>query len=417
MASLSKSKVGIGILLLILFISLPFLNDVKKYLAIPTEIITFNSDLIIPSEHDLGSITASTITNNQNEVKTSNVIYKKNDIPIKQASVAVREDKRFIPGGQSIGVQLQTLGILVVGHHLVFDKEATASPGEAAEILVGDIILEMNGESVKKVEDVKPIVKKSGEKNEAVSIKLKRSGKVIETKLNPVLNKQNNTFQIGLYIRDSATGIGTISFYDTKTNKYGALGHVISDSDTKKPIEIYKGKIVHSEVTAIEKGNKGDPGEKQAKFSMKDKSLGTITKNSPFGVFGEINPDVLNLKSVQKPLSIALSSEVEEGPAKILTVINGEEVEEFDIEIVNSIQQKHPATKGMVIKVTDKRLLAATGGIVQGMSGSPIIQNGKLIGAVTHVFVNDPTSGYGIHIEWMLEEADINPFKEQEIAS
>src|SRR5699024_9895632 len=141
--------------------------------------------------------------------------------------------------------------------------------------------------------------------------------------------------------------------------------------------------------------------------------LGTITKNSPFGIFGKLDETLLAKNSDSEPMSIGLSHDVEEGPAEILTVIDGEKVERFDIEIVNTIQQKFPETKGMVIKVTDEKLINATGGIVQGMSGSPIIQNGKLIGAVTHVFVNDPTSGYGVHIEWMLSEAGINIYEEE----
>ena len=149
---------------------------------------------------------------------------------------------------------------------------------------------------------------------------------------------------------------------------------------------------------------------------MKDKQLGSITKNSPFGIFGKLNPDLLE-ENHQKPMPIGLSHEVEKGPAHILTVVEGEKVEKFDIEIINTVPQKNPATKGMVIKVTDERLLEKTGGIVQGMSGSPIIQNDKLVGAVTHVFVNDPTSGYGVHIEWMLDEAGINIYNQEKEAS
>src|SRR5690606_15924651 len=193
--------------------------------------------------------------------------------------------------------------------------------------------------------------------------------------------------------------------------KYGALGHVISDMDTKKPVEINDGTIVRSSVTSIEKGNNGIPGEKQARFESEEHIIGNITKNSPFGIFGELQSTIKN-DIHDKPLPIALSHEVKEGPAKILTVVEGEEVEEYEIEIISNIPQKYPATKGMVIQITDEELLSKTGGIVQGMSGSPIIQDGKVIGAVTHVFVNDPTSGYGVHIEWMLQDAGIDIYKE-----
>lgn len=177
--------------------------------------------------------------------------------------------------------------------------------------------------------------------------------------------------------------------------------------DTKKPIVVENGEIVKSTVTSIEKGTGGNPGEKLARFSSERKTIGDINRNSPFGIFGTLHQPIQNNISDQA-LPVAFSTEVKKGPAEILTVIDDDKVEKFDIEIVSTTPQKFPATKGMVLKITDPRLLKETGGIVQGMSGSPIIQNGKVIGAVTHVFVNDPTSGYGVHIEWMLSEAGID---------
>lgn len=322
--------------------------------------------------------------------------------------------KYVIPGGESIGVELNTLGLLVVGHHVVHVDTKKVSPGEKSAIRVGDIILSINDKKVKQVGDVKPIVQAAGEANELLHAKIKRGNKTIETDITPLFDDNSNSYQIGLYIRDGATGIGTISFYDAATNNYGALGHVISDADTQKPIEISNGKIVNSSVSGILKGEKGDPGEKQASFSMKDPQLGSITKNSPFGVFGKIDMTRLLHDSEKKPLPIGFAEEIKKGPAQILTVIEDDKVEAFNVEIISSSPENEPTTKGIVLKITDERLLDATGGIIQGMSGSPIIQDGKLIGAVTHVFVNDPTSGYGVHIEWMLDEAGINIYAENE---
>lgn len=414
---MSKMKILIGILLLTLLIFSPFLTNIKQYISIPNDMITFQSDnpVSVPKLGNDVTITSNNdiVTDNAeiypNIVGESTIVYKKDNIPVKKVNLSVLKNKKIIPGGQSVGVQLHTLGVLVVGHHQVNSEQHLNSPGEEADIHVGDVILEMNGNEIMALDDVKPIVTTAGKNKEDITVKLKRGKEIVETSLRPMLNKKDNNYQIGLYIRDSATGIGTMSFYDKETGKYGALGHTISDTDTERPIEIHEGKIVRSEVTAIEKGNQGIPGEKQAKFSMKDKQLGTITKNSPFGIFGKLNPDQLE-NDKQQPIEIGLSHEVKKGPAHILTVIEGEKVEKFDIEIINTIPQKFPATKGMVIKVTDEKLLDRTGGIVQGMSGSPIIQDDKLVGAVTHVFVNDPTSGYGVHIEWMLDEAGINIF-------
>lgn len=411
----------LGVLCLILFLSFPFYSKINNYLSIPNEIVTFekNPSLSIPNmteytTHIPSSQFASKEVSSQREEEQSNqsIVYKKGDIPLKKVDLSILKDKKIIPGGQSIGVKLHTLGVLVVGHHLVTSNGETESPGEDANIKVGDVILEMDGKKIKKLEDVKPIVSKAGKNNKEIMMKIKRGKETIETKLAPAINKHDQSYQIGLYIRDSTTGIGTISFYDEETGKYGALGHVISDSDTNKPIDLYKGKLVQSKITAIEKGDVGVPGEKQAEFSMNDEALGTITKNSPYGIFGKLNTDALK-NNASKPMEIGLAHEVEKGPAEILTVIDGEKVEKFTVDIVSSKRQESAATKGMVVKVTDERLLKETGGIVQGMSGSPIIQNNKIIGAVTHVFVNDPTSGYGVHIEWMLDEADIDIYENE----
>jgi len=406
-----KATTILGIICLILFLVFPFTSHVHHYLSIPNNIITFENDSLssIPKWGQNSTVSTAAESAPGTDSVEQAIVHKQGNIPVKKTDLSVLKDKKVIPGGQSIGVQLHTLGVLVVGHHLVNSQEKSVSPGEEADIQVGDVILEMDGTKINKMKDVKPIVHQAGEKQEGINIKLKRGTKTVETVLQPALNKNNRDFQIGLYIRDAASGIGTISFYEEETGKYGALGHTISDSDTKKPIELHKGKLVRSNVTAIEKGNDGIPGEKQAKFSMQDKQLGSITKNSPYGIFGKLKTKELD-KNHAKPMSIGLSHEVEKGPAEIWTVLKDEKVEKFDIEIVNTIPQKTPATKGMVIKVTDDKLLETTGGIVQGMSGSPIIQSDKIVGAVTHVFVNDPSSGYGVHIEWMLEEADINIF-------
>src|SRR5690606_33835776 len=261
-----------------------------------------------------------------------------------------------------------------------------------------------------KMTDVAPFVQEAGEKGKPLKVEITRENGSFTTEIQPQKDVNEEKYKLGLYIRDSAAGIGTMTFYHPATMKYGALGHVISDMDTKKPIVVENGEIVRSTVTSIEKGSNGDPGEKLARFSDDKEVIGNIERNSPFGIFGTLHQHLKN-GIMDKALPVALSHQVKEGPAQILTVVENDQVEQFDIEIVSSIPQKFPATKGMVIKVTDERLIEKTGGIVQGMSGSPIIQDGKIIGAVTHVFVNDPTSGYGVHIEWMLNEAGLDIYE------
>jgi stage IV sporulation protein B len=412
----------IGGILLVSLISLIFFQPMREFLSIPKSITVFEGQNY--SFKKAAPVTASLVSHNTNtlEQEEHSVSFQASEhgkdemilefagIPIKKVDVNVLRDFRVIPGGQSIGVKLNTVGVLVVGHHLVNTSDGKKSPGEIAGIKVGDIITEINGNKIEKMTDVAPYVQAAGQDEKPLDMVISRESGKFTTKLTPLKDKGENTYKLGLYIRDSAAGIGTMTFIHPETKKYGALGHVISDMDTKQPIVVEDGQIVRSTVTSIEKGSNGDPGEKLARFSADREVVGNIKKNSPFGIFGELNKDLKN-GVLDKPLPIALSHQVKEGPAKILTVVNNDKVEEFNVEIVSTIPQKFPATKGMVIKVTDPKLLEKTGGIVQGMSGSPIIQNGKLIGAVTHVFVNDPTSGYGVHIEWMLNEAGINIYE------
>ena len=412
----------IGGILLVSLIALGFAKPVHEYLSIPGDITLFEGqklDFQAKAIQVTAPVKESSIKVDQKgetfslEAKRhgkDEMVLELAGFPVKKVDVNVLKDFKVKPGGQSIGVKLNTVGVLVVGHHQVQADAGRVSPGENAGIKKGDIITEINGQQIEKMADVGPFVKQAGEDGKPLDIVIKRENEKIKTQLQPEKDVNENTYKLGLYIRDSAAGIGTMTFYHPQSKKYGALGHVISDMDTKKPIVVGDGQIVRSTVTSIEKGGKGNPGEKLARFSSDREVIGNIRRNSPFGIFGELNKDISN-GIFDKPMSIALSHQVKEGPAKILTVVDNDEVNLFDIEIVSTIPQKFPATKGMVIKVTDPELLEKTGGIVQGMSGSPIIQGDKLVGAVTHVFVNDPTSGYGVHIEWMLNEAGIDIYE------
>ncbi|MCY8118066.1 SpoIVB peptidase [Bacillus spizizenii] len=411
---------AVGLILLVSLLSVGLCKPLKEYLLIPTQMRVFETQTqaietgLSVNAHAQESSEAFTVKKDLHEIKVtgkksgvSELVYDLAGFPIKKTKVQVLPDLKVIPGGQSIGVKLHSVGVLVVGFHQINTSEGKKSPGETAGIEAGDIIIEMNGQKIDKMNDVAPFIQKAGNTGESLDLLIKRDKQKIKTKLIPEKDEAEDKYRIGLYIRDSAAGIGTMTFYEPKTKKYGALGHVISDMDTKKPIVVENGEIVKSTVTSIEKGTGGNPGEKLARFSSERKTIGDINRNSPFGIFGTLHQPIQNNISDQA-LPVAFSTEVKKGPAEILTVIDDDKVEKFDIEIVSTTPQKFPATKGMVLKITDPRLLKETGGIVQGMSGSPIIQNGKVIGAVTHVFVNDPTSGYGVHIEWMLSEAGID---------
>ncbi|MCQ6266155.1 SpoIVB peptidase [Fictibacillus sp. WQ 8-8] len=419
----------LGVILLGCLVGIGFLEPVQDYVGLPSALKVFKGQDRIVSNLPAGTEVASakgtnaifsigkssgghSFSVNAHEDGDSVVTLEAGGFPVKKMGISVLPELKVVPGGQSIGVKLNTLGVLVVGHHLVDTKKGQKSPGEIADIQVGDIITKINGESIAKMGDVAPFVRKAGKSGGMLDVTVIRNKKTYHRTLQPLQDKHDLSYRIGLYIRDSAAGVGTLTFFHPQSHKYGALGHVISDMDTKQPIVVNKGEILKSTVTSIEKGSNGHPGEKLARFSDENESIGSISRNSPFGIFGKLN-DGLSNGRWDKPLPVAFSDEVKEGPAKILTVVNGTKVQAFQVEVVSSVPQKFPATKGMVIKITDPKLLKTTGGIVQGMSGSPIIQNGKLIGAVTHVFVNDPTSGYGVHIEWMLDEAGINIYGKQ----
>ncbi|HHY73103.1 MAG TPA: SpoIVB peptidase [Bacillus bacterium] len=414
-----------GLILLVLLIGVGFLKPIQEYVSIPKEMTLFEgqektvTSLPVFSQTNKNAIYSiaenggDTLSIKGEESGEEKMLLEIANIPVKNVDIKVLPEFKIIPGGQSIGVKLNTLGVLVVGHHLIDTEKGAKSPGEEAGIKVGDIIMEINDEPIQQMSEVAKYVEKAGENDQTLKLVILRDQNKFQTELKPIKARDEKNYRMGLFIRDSAAGIGTMTFYHPESKKYGALGHVISDMDTKKPIVVHDGQIVRSTVTSIEKGANGSPGEKLARFSNENDIIGNITRNSPFGIFGELTKDIEN-GIVDTPLPIALSNEVKEGPAKILTVVGGDKVQEFDVEVISSVPQKFPATKGLVIKISDPELLEKTGGIVQGMSGSPIIQNGKIIGAVTHVFVNDPTSGYGVHIEWMLNEAGINIYAKTE---
>jgi stage IV sporulation protein B len=328
-------------------------------------------------------------------------------IPIKTLRVNVMPDLKIVPGGQTIGVKLKSAGIMIVGHHLVSVADnKKISPGEEAKILVGDLIMSINGTRLNDVSKVSEYVTQAGEAKKPLELVVQRNNLKLNISLQPAYDIIDKTYRLGLYIRDSAAGIGTLTFYAPDQQVYGALGHVITDMDTQTPIVVGGGEIVHSNVTSIAKSHHGEPGEKRAQFFKDSKVLGSIEKNTSFGIFGKMR-ELPEHSFRNEAIPVAFAEDVKEGPAQIYTVLDGQKVEKFDVVITHVTRQDFPSTKGMIVKITDPRLLEKTGGIVQGMSGSPIIQNGKIIGAITHVFVNDPTSGYGCFIEWMLQDAGI----------
>lgn len=318
--------------------------------------------------------------------------------------VKILPDIKLYPGGQLIGVKLETKGVIVVGlQELIAKDDKKYNPGKEAQLTVGDIIYKINNTEVNTAEEVTKVI--NNLTGDTLKLYIYRHGEKETVKIVPIKCKSDEQYRIGLWVRDNTAGIGTLSFYQPNSMKFGALGHAITDITSNITIPVKEGAIVSSKVLSILPGKSGRPGEIRGVFYNEDHILGNLEHNTDYGVYGTLN-EPINNNLYNKPIEIGLQNEVEIGPAQILTTLN-DKVEAFDIYIEKKNIQSKQNGKGLTIRITDKRLLEETGGIIQGMSGSPIIQNGKLVGAVTHVFVNDPSQGYGVFIEWMLEEANI----------
>lgn len=337
-------------------------------------------------------------------------------VPIRTVEVDVLPGIKLIPGGNSIGVVLHSRGVIVVGNSPVLTmNDGQVNPAKDGGIMVGDVILSINGIMVQSDSQVAEIIDHSGKDDHNLAIVFKRGNQEMNCTIKPALCNDTKRYRIGLFVRDSAAGVGTLTFYHPQSRAYGALGHVITDSDTNQPIDCEQGKIVAAKVSGIQHGLRGQPGEKIGVFIEEDQLLGNIQKNTRFGIYGNLSVDLPN-ELYPQAIPVASMNQIETGDAEILTVVNGQAIERFSIEIQKVNLQEYPEGKGLVIKVTDPILLEKTGGIVQGMSGSPIIQKGKIIGAVTHVFVHDPTRGYGCFIDWMLMESGVIPKFENKTA-
>lgn len=365
---------------------------------------TIQSNCFI-SFDDVNKETVATLANNNTGEKFENVnIF--GIIPVKSVYLKSIPDMTSVYlGGQPIGVKLNTKGVLIVSlSDIETSQGKIESPAATAGLQIGDSIIDINDNIVNNSEDVQSQITSSGSK--VMIITIDRKGILSDVKVKPIKSNSDENYKIGLWIRDSTAGIGTLTFYDGKTKKFGALGHAITDVDTNTILKVGSGQIVSASIISIKKGLKGMPGELKGIFTNEDNILGKINRNSEYGISGESNVKLTN-KEFSTPIKIALRNEIKVGPAKVLTTIDGTSPKLYDLEILKIMPQVESGSKSMLIKITDPELLSKTGGIVQGMSGSPIIQGDKLVGAVTHVLINKPDTGYGVFIESMLKDTGV----------
>ena len=392
------------ILVVFLLITLAYVTNI---IYIPNSLILFeNEELNIKSiwgvkleeTVEVGSnLSKSNITNSQ--LKSYNLsLFGFN---LKKIKTNILPTTKVVPVGNLVGLKLFTQGVLVVGMSEIKGQDnKTYKPYEEAGIEQGDSIIEINDVEVNSTEELMVCVSKC--RGKSIDITYVKDGNVLETQITPVKTSEN-TYKLGLWVRDAEAGIGTVTFYDKESNSFAALGHGIQDIDTGELVEISSGEFVTANILNIEKGERENPGRIEGTIEEGTK-IGEINSNTDFGVYGTTtNTAGLNISNIDE-IEVASRSEIEIGKASIICTLEDGVRKEYEIEIQKIYINNNENNKSMVVKVTDKELLEKTGGIIQGMSGSPVIQNGKLIGALTHVLVSDPTKGYALFADTMVSK-------------
>ena len=316
-------------------------------------------------------------------------------VPLKEIDVDVLKDIKLYPGGMAFGVRFFTRGVLIVGMSDIEISSGTVNPAHDAGICIKDIILKVNGVEANSITEVTNAIEASD--GNPVTFDIERDGVVSEVHLTPVWSDSDGKYKAGIWIRDSTAGIGTVTYVDPETGAFGGLGHGICDSDTAVLMPLKRGSVHGVTISGVVKGREGIPGELKGYFNS-DRT-GVLLSNTDSGVFGIFMHQMQNYAS--EPLPIALKKDVKEGKAVIYTTLDDRGIGKYEVKL-SKIDRNTSGNKSFVVTITDPELLKATGGIVQGMSGSPVIQNGHIVGAITHVMINNPTQGYGIFIENML---------------
>lgn len=392
-------------LILFLFIILIYVTNIT---SIPDTIILFQNEKLnlgtiigihLDEENsNYNVVQTSSSLQNANAVEKNKVAVKLfNLINVKEVEVNRMPNTTVIPLGNLIGLKLYTSGVLVIGMTEIEGKK----PYENSGIEEGDMIVEVNNKEVTCTAELISTVNEA--RGEDLNIKYVRDGIEYIANIEPIKTEKNE-YKLGLWVRDGAAGIGTMTYYEPQTEKFAALGHGIIDMDTEDLINISSGELVSSRIASIVKGEEGSPGEIKGSISS-GYTIGEINSNTGFGIYGNVkDTSRLNINNSNE-LEVAGRDEIKTGKATILLNLENEVRKEYEIEITKIFRNNNANNKSMLIKVTDEKLLELTGGIIQGMSGAPIIQNGKFVGAVTHVLVNDPTSGYAVFGDLMIKQS------------
>ena len=349
----------------------------------------------------LGVDTIETVSTSSDNGNIKNVDVTLFGNKVKNVSVETIENVEVVPIGKIIGMKLYTNGVLIVGMSEIENiNNELVSPFNNCDIKEGDTIVKINDTEIENIENLKNVVNESNGKN--ICLTLVRDGTVVTSNITPV-QTETDEYKLGLWVKDAATGVGTITYYEKNTGNFAALGHGIVDNDTEKLIDIDSGEIVTSEIVSVTKGAINSPGEIRGTITNQ-KTIGEVNKNTKFGIYGNLtNLTSLNIDA-QKTYPVALRNEISVGDATVLCSLDGKNSKEYSIKIEKIHLDNDYDNKSMLIRVTDKELIEATGGIIRGLSGSPILQNGKFVGAVTNVLVSNPEIGYAIFGDLMIKE-------------
>lgn len=304
-------------------------------------------------------------------------------------------------GGLALGFTLQCNGVIVIAVGQVHTANGVVSTIKEGKINNGDIVTKIDGKPITSVETISTEMQKQNQNPSIVTLQINSGGQEKTAKILPAKDVISGEYKLGLWVRDNSAGVGTLTYVRADNNRFGALGHSVCDVDTGAMLPVSTGEAYKCNIIGVTPSKKGTAGELKGMFLRSGRVIGKLDKNTENGVFGEAGEDLTGM--LTKKLQVASRDQVKTGKASIFCTIDGSQVKEYSIEIIKATRQSKLSNKSMVIRVTDPELISKTGGIVQGMSGSPIVQNGMLVGAVTHVFVSDPTKGYGVYAEWMID--------------
>ena len=333
-----------------------------------------------------------------------------NDLVVSVASenndekVKVLDNQNVYAGGDAVGFSLKSKGAIIIGGNYILSSQGKVNPFKDSGLEIGDVIIKLNDFEIGSSEDITNFLNGLN-RAETIIVTVLRNNEIKSFEIVPALDIQTKSYKLGIWIKDTTLGVGTLTFVNSKTNRFGALGHAVAVGENLHGYEVESGNVYDCRIIGVKEGQVGKAGQLMGTFSPIQDPHGKIDTNCEYGVFGTFNEEYLiDYIEDKSPVEVGGRATAKPGKAKILSCIDGRNIKEYDIEIIKTNFQKSSNEKSMVLRVIDKELLSKTGGIVQGMSGSPIIQNGKLVGAVTHVFLNDASKGFGIYIDWMIDK-------------